>query len=303
MKNQFPKILFFVFLFVLVLFGIVWQEQIRVADAPAIIPADSIISSNATTDLLRVYFLNVGQGDAEYIRTPAGLNILIDGGPDNSILSELGKTMPFYDRQIDIMILTHPHADHVAGLVEVLRRFQVKQVYYTGVLQTTPDYLSWLAEIEKQKIPLFIIKEKTRVNLGEGLALEFLFPRHDLINQRIGNLNNASIVNQLIFHKVKFLFMGDLEEEGEKELLVDGDDLSVDVLKIGHHGSNTASSQLFLNQIKPKIAVIEVGAGNKFGHPHLVTLKKLARMGVTICQTDQNGTIEMESNGINIDIK
>lgn len=318
MMKKIQKILFGIFLLVFVLFGVaVWQNR---GMRGAVLGEKTAIeqSANSTSEnLLHVDYLDVGQGDAEYVRTPDGLDILIDGGPDNSILDELGKSMPFYDRQIDIMILTHPHADHVAGLVEVLRRYDVKSVYYTAVLQATPDYLTWLKDINSRKIPLFIVKEPFDLQLDD-VTLKFLYPLHDLTNQRVSNLNNSSIVNELIYKNVKFLFTGDLEKEGEQEILTAyspkptveqsksnnnanapplNNFLSAEVLKVGHHGSNTATSEDLLKAVKPKIAVIEVGKENKFGHPHLITLKRLERFNAEILRTDLSGTIKMDSDG------
>lgn len=318
MMKKIQKILFGIFLLVFVLFGVaVWQNRgitgAVLGEKTTPDQNDNSISNN----LLHVDFLDVGQGDAEFIRTPDGQNILIDGGPDNKILDELGKAMPFYDRQIDVMILTHPHADHVTGLVEVLRRYDVKSVYYTAVLQTTPDYLTWLKEIKERKIPLFIVKKPFDLQLGD-VTLKFLYPTRDLTNVRISNLNNSSIVNELIYKNVEFLFTGDLEKEGESELLTAyspkptveqsksnnnatapplNNILSAEVLKAGHHGSNTASSENFLKAVEPEIAVIEVGQKNKFGHPHIITLKRLERFKAEIIRTDLTGTIKLESDG------
>ncbi|MFH0779291.1 MAG: ComEC/Rec2 family competence protein [Parcubacteria group bacterium] len=319
--KKIQKILFGIFLLVFVLFGAaVWQNRGATSVPYSVLGAKTKAeqSANSTSEnLLHVYFLDVGQGDAEFIRTPDGENILIDGGPDNKVLDSLGKVMPFYDRQIDVMILTHPHADHVTGLVEVLRRYDVKSVYYTAVLQTTPDYLTWLKEINDRKIPLFIVKKPFDLQLGD-VTLKFLYPTRDLTNARVSNLNNSSIVNELIYKNEKFLFTGDLEQEGEKELLAAyqptpsvesmksnnnatapplNNILSAEVLKVGHHGSNTASSEELLKAVEPKIAVIEVGQDNKFGHPHLITLKRLERFNAEILRTDLMGTIKFDSDG------
>src|SRR6056297_3473113 len=128
-----------------------------------------------------------------------GQDILIDGGPDKNILSQLGRVMPFWDHEIEVMILTHPHADHVTGLVEVLRRYEVKQIYYPGVLHTSSIYQAWLDEIKKQNLSLHIVSQPFDMDLRGGIKLKFLYPDQDFANKKVENLNNTSIVNKLIY--------------------------------------------------------------------------------------------------------
>lgn len=246
---------------------------------------------------MQVHFLDVGQGDAIYIRTPDDVDVLIDGGPDKSVLAELGDVMPFWDREIDIMILTHPHADHVTGLVEVLRRFDVKRVYYTGVLHTTPDYIAWLNEIQKQKLDLQIVDHVFDVALGEYATLQFLYPQKSLVNERVSELNNSSIINRLVFNETSFLFTGDLEVEGEHELLESNSHLTSNVLKMGHHGSSSSSSEEFISAVGPEMGMIQCGLDNAFGHPHGRVLSRLSRMNVKVYRTDLEGRISLVSNG------
>jgi len=271
------------------------------------------VAENKTPDgaapVLRVYFLDVGQGDAIYIRTPDEQDVLIDGGPDASVLSELGKVMPFWDREIDVMILTHPHSDHVAGLVEVLRRFEVKQIYYTGVLHTAPDYLAWLEEIKTQKIPLNIVQDFFELKLSDSIKLQFLFPMNSLVNQKMTELNNSSIVTRLVDGETEFLFTGDAEVEVEEALVKkycapESDCLlASDVLKIGHHGSTSSSAEEFLRAVNPRYAVISVGKYNSFGHPHLRTLKRLERLGAQILRTDERRTISFATDGKSLSVE
>ncbi|PIR92843.1 hypothetical protein COT99_03910 [Candidatus Falkowbacteria bacterium CG10_big_fil_rev_8_21_14_0_10_43_10] len=270
---------------------------------------------------LKVNFLDVGQGDSILIKTPYGQNILIDGGDGKKILQELPKFMPFYDRTIDLMILTHPHDDHVGGLVKVLQRYKVKKILYTGVVHTSPMYLEWLAAVRRKNIPLVIIDRPQTIALGADLRLEILYPLESLLNKEVENLNNSSIVTKLIYKENKFLFMGDAEGEIENDLapspfqdpstsaslqhlpLVRGGlDLSADVLKAGHHGSDTSNSEKFLEAVKPKYAIIQVGADNDFGHPSLRVLKRFERVGVEIFRNDLNGWVQVISDGYNIKI-
>jgi competence protein ComEC len=262
-----------------------------------------VVNSQIARQNLEVDFFDVGQGDAILIKTPAEQNILIDGGPNKKVLSELGKNLAFFDKELDLVILTHPHADHVAGLVEVLRRYQVKKILMTGVVHTSPDYLAFLEEIMRQNIPVEYVNGQRDIVLAPDTILKILYPWADLNGQTVENLNNSSIVTKLIYKNNSFLFMGDAEEIVEKDLLASRIDLKADVLKVGHHGSKYSSSQLFLEKVKPQYAVILVGIKNDFGHPHLKTLKLLEQLGINILRTDLDGTIKISSDGQNLQIK
>jgi competence protein ComEC len=246
---------------------------------------------------LSVNYLDVGQGDAILIKTPANQKILIDGGPDDLLITKLGRYFNFYDKNIDLMILTHAHSDHLVGLVEVLKRYQVKKILYTGVIQTTPDYLAWLKLIKEKNIPLTIAQAGQEYQFIGGVNLIILFPMSDLTNQEFKDLNQSSIVCQLIYGKTKFLFTGDLPAEEEAQLLATGVNLKSDVLKVGHHGSKYSSSFNFLKAVSPSLAVISVGTDNKFGHPNQGTLDRIAGLGIKILRTDQSGDIIIKSDG------
>lgn len=246
---------------------------------------------------LAVYFFDVGEGDAIYISAPNNFDVLIDGGPDKSLLTELGEAMPFWDRTIEAMILTHPHSDHVTGLVEILRRYKVRQVYLNGALNDAPAYLAWLDEIKAKQIPGKIVDSWFELQLAPEIKLQFLYPMADIANQKVEDINDTSIVIRLVYGESEFLFAGDAGEAVEKQLLESGVILSSDVLKVSHHGSNTASSEEFLKAVAPKIAVIESGRGNEFYHPHPKILARLERLGVKILRTDELGTIKLSSDG------
>lgn len=255
------------------------------------------------TKKLTVDFLDVGQGDAILIKSPYGQNILIDGGPDKTILNRLAGKMDFADKEIDLMVLTHPHDDHVAGLINVIKQYNVKKILYTGVSHSAPNYLAWLELIKNEKIPLIIIDRPQTVKLGDDCELKILYPLSSLAGKEVDNLNNSSIVVKLIYRQIKFLFAGDMESDVEAGLLASKTDLAADVLKVGHHGSNTSTSDDFLTAVKPKFAVIEVGKDNTFGHPSLRVLKRLERAGVKTYRTDTDGTIEFLSDGNSISQK
>lgn len=284
LKNNIKKIIFVfigILAIVLVLIGpIIWENE---------------FNKN-----LKVIFLDVGQGDSILIKTPNKQNILIDGGPDNKVLYGLGKNIPFYRRKIDLMILTHSDFDHITGLIEVLKRYKVKEIFYNGLYDNSPEFQEWLKTIKEKNISLEAIMADKEINLGNNLILKDIFPFESSIVD--SNNNNTSLVNKLIYKKISFLFTGDLEEEGEAELINKKEDLKNDVLKIGHHGSKNSTSQNFLEKVLPKYAIISVGK-NKFGHPSLRILSRLKRLGVNILRTDINGEIRMESDGNGLWIK
>jgi len=250
---------------------------------------------------LKVYFLNVGQGDAEYIKTPGGGDILIDGGPDQSVLNELGKVMDFGDREINLMILSHPHADHLTGLLEVMKRYKIDKVWETGVEYPSSTYDSFKNEIKNQNIPDKKVKAGDEENFGE-VKISVLYPFTSLENlpagrqvKKIDNVNNASQVDRLEYKNFSVLFTGDAEKEVLGQLL--DKNIHVTVLKVDHHGSTTGITEEFLKVVRPAIAVIEVGAKNTYGHPASSTINLLKSYAVRIFRTDQNGTIEINSDG------
>jgi competence protein ComEC len=261
---------------------------------------------------LEVDFLDVGQGDATLIKTPYGQKILIDGGPDNKVVKEIGGNLSFFDRDIDLMILTHPHADHVTGLVEVLKRYNVKKILATGVSYNTSEYIAWLEEIQKKNIPFEAITGPLEINLGDNLNLKILYPLSDLVNQNVANgnapmalgkkLNNTSIVAKLVYNKTSFLFTGDIEEEVEQELLKQNVDLKADVLKVAHHGSDSSSTVDFIKAVMPWIAVIEAGKDNQFNLPDYRIVKRIQDKGAHIYRTDIDGEVKVFSDGFKVEV-
>ncbi len=252
---------------------------------------------------LEVDFLDIGQGDAILIKTPYGQNVLIDGGPDNMIIKRLSENLPWWDRKIDLMILTHPHDDHVGGLNDVIKRYQVKKILYTGVVHNSPAYFNWLELIKDSHIPLVIIDRPQVITLGDDCYLDILYPRHSLLGQGVDNLNNSSIVAKLVYKEAKFLLTGDIEIETEQELINSKADLTAQVMKACHHGSDTSNSKEFLQAVQPNIVVIQVGAENKFGHPSRRVIKRLERIGAKIYRNDLDGTVKLYSDGQKIEIR
>lgn len=241
---------------------------------------------------LEVDFLDVGQGDAALIKTPGGKIILIDGGPDNRVLWRLGKNLPFYRRQIDLMIFSHYHEDHITGLIEILRRYRVKKIIYAATdSEITATAGVFLQEAKTRGIPLVIINHQAVLELDEKCFLKLLNP---------GALGVKSDPNNSLIVKLdcagdRFLFTGDSSATVEKALLSSDFDLTADIFKASHHGSNSANSEAFLLTANPAALVISVGAGNKFGHPDQRILERAAASGINVKRTDQDGDIKIIS--------
>jgi len=257
--------------------------------------------------LLEVNFFDVGQGDSIFIETPQKMQILIDGGPDAKILEKLGETMPFWDRTIDLAILTHPDPDHLNGVIEVLKRYKIKEIIYTGVV---PEDLKQKGVdiIEKSKAEKIIAEagqriKLSRLNLDNYGYLDILYPFEDITGQKFNDFNQTSIVCRLVFGKTSFLLTGDAPKSVEYQLLARQVNLKSDVLKVGHHGSKTSTSDYFLKAVSPGVAVIQVGKGNKFGHPHQEVLDVLNQQNVKILRTDLMGDIKILSNGTSYQVR
>jgi competence protein ComEC len=261
---------------------------------------DIFIEEN-NNNYLRIEFFDVGQGDAELIIAPDKKQALIDGGPDLSILEKLGKSMPFYDRYIDLVILSHPEADHLNGLIEVVKRYRIGAIITTGVIRDTEQYKQWIEIIKEKNIPIYIAQSNGEIDFGNNIRLEILYPSENLIGQKISDSNNTSIVGRLIYNKFETLFTGDIEKSVENKLLAANIDLESDILKISHHGSKTSSGEEFLKAVNALMAVIEVGKDNKYGHPHQEVLGRL--LSLQVFQTGKDGDIEILSDGEKFSVK
>ncbi len=243
---------------------------------------------------LKIHFLDIGQGDSILIQTPYLQNILIDGGPDQKVLEELSQTMSYVIDDIDLLILSHPHLDHIGGLVDVLKRYQVKKILVSAVNYKNVFYEEFLKEINNQNIDIEIAESKKDFIIAPNLFLDLIYPIHNIAGKNFENVNNASIVFKLIYKNNRILFVGDCELECEDKILSANFDLSADILKVGHHGSRTSSSLDFLNAVKPKIAIIQSGKDNQFGHPHEETLEKFKKLGIDLKRNDLDGRINLE---------
>jgi competence protein ComEC len=252
---------------------------------------------------LEVNFFDVGQGDAIFIETPTRHQILIDGGPSPKIIEKLAREIQFWDRSIDLIILTHPEKDHITGLLEVLKRYKVENILWTGIVRDIPEYREWLNLIEKEKANVKIAKAGQKISCKNcQWKIEVFYPFESLEGKEFEDSNNTSIVSKLIFGNSSFLFTGDIYKDVEENLALTPFDLNSNVLKVAHHGSKTSSSEKFLEKVLPEVAVISVGE-NKYGHPNKETLKILEKYGIRVLRTDREGDIKVFSDGNALKIK
>ncbi len=235
---------------------------------------------------VEICFLDVGQGDAIFIETPRRQKILIDGGPDKTVLRKLEQRMPFWDKTIDLMVLTHPHSDHLFGLVEVLKNYQVENILWTGVEYDSALYREWLALLENVDARTRIASENLTIILGENRRLKVLFPTDSLEGRTVYDVNDSSVVLKLYSYGNRALFTGDISHRVEALLIKGEKDLNSEIMQAPHHGSRTSTSIKFLEAVEPDVAVISVGRDNRFGHPSKEVLERLDNFNIKVLRTD-----------------
>ena len=257
-----------------------------------------LIQTQRADGRLHVWVLDVGQGDAILVRTPRGHTALIDGGPGATpLLNEMGEHLPFWQRDLDLMVLTHPHQDHVMGLIEVLDRYDVDQVVQTEFTATGSLEDQWLHAVKSEGALIHYPMPSETISFeGEPeIEMRVLGPSRpqDPGSKHNDVINNASVVLRLSYGKHDILLAGDAQEAAEAEMSRLPEELASEVLKVGHHGSNTSSTPRFVERVRPQVAIISVGAENKYGHPSNETLQTLQEAGAAVYRTDLNGTIEL----------
>ena len=257
-------------------------------------------------DKLHVSILDIGQGDAILIQTPNRQDILIDGGPSPQAIGlELGRKLPFWDRTIDLVILTQPQADHVAGLIEVLQKYKVQQVIEPGITYSSATYQQWFKLVSDNEIKRETGHEGQEINLGNGIKIEVLHPSSPLLQDTSDDIDNNGMVLRLSWNKVSFLLTADIGREAEWYLIAQRANLKSTVLKVAHHGSQTSTSPQFLAIVNPEVAAISVGANNRFGLPNSEVLDRLTeRVGSDrVYLTSTQGTIEFVTDGNRLWVK
>jgi competence protein ComEC len=247
---------------------------------------------------LFVDFLDVGQGDCILVKTPGGKTMLIDAGPTDAsdiVVSDLHKINV---QKIDVAVSTHPHEDHIGGMNSVIDDFTIGRFYMPNATTTTTTFRNMSTTLSYKKIDTITAKTGTPINLDPSVSLEVLSPREDYYE----DLNDYSIVIKLTYKKTSFLLTGDATELTEEEMIESGENLKSDVLKVGHHGSSTSTSENFLNLVSPEIAVISVGKDNDYGHPSAKTLDRLRAKNIEVFRTDEDGDVVVESDGNTVDV-
>lgn len=257
-----------------------------------------IIALGATGQDLKIYFLDVGQGDSQLVLLPGGVKILIDGGPPNGrVLEQLAKILPPTSRYIDLVIMSHPQLDHFGGLIEVLRRYRVGVFLWSGREGNVEAFFELENALQENSVGHVVLAKGDRIRYRDSY-FNVLMPTLKSLQSK--KVNDSSLVLELLSKQSKTLFMGDIGINVEKELL--GTYKSgVDVLKVAHHGSKFSSSANFLQAVKPKVAVIEVGR-NSYGHPTRQVLDRLRNVGASIYRTDQDGTVQLVIDGKSIKV-
>jgi len=265
----------------------------------------SVAGATMPDNNLHLSFLDVGQGDAILIHK-GRQQVLVDGGPNpQAITLELGKKMPFWDRTIELVVSTHPSADHVTGLVEVLNRYKVKQALYPALDSESDIYDQWLKSVEEKDIECFTAQAGQQIDLGDGAIIEVLNPQTTPLADTSSDIDNNGMVLHIIMGEASFLLTADTMWETEFELIARRANLSSTVLKVAHHGSNTSTTPQFLAVVDPRLAVISVGEDNLYGHPSDDVIARLSqRIGSeNIYRTDEHGTIEFITDGERLWVK
>jgi competence protein ComEC len=277
--------------------------------------------------LLKIHFFDIGQGDSIFIETPSGQQILVDGGPGNTVLSKLGEVMPFYDKDIDVLVVSHPHADHIVGLIDVLGRYEVKNIIEAGESYNSSEFKAWQEAVAGENVPIcpeqslvgksrildFVITPCVNkigtnnieaiankiIDFGDGVTLTILHPFESVVGDNPKNPHDDGVVAMLKYGEFEVMLTGDIETKVERRLIMEGYDLDSDVLKVGHHGSKTSSSEEFLSAVSPEVAIIQVGVKNRYGHPSPEVLERLENYDIKYYRNDLNGDIKLTSDGTN----
>lgn len=237
--------------------------------------------------------LDIGQGDALFVESPTGTQLLIDGGPPRKLLNQLTRVMSPFDRSIDAIVITNPDADHISGFLDVLKVYKVGRMFEPGTFNDSKTYQNIKTEIKNKNIPNILLRKGMKLDIGGGVVIDILFPDRDVSDW---SANDGSIVAKLSYGKTSVMLTGDATIKTEKIILSENPSAQLysTILKVGHHGSRTSTSSEFVKAVSPTYAFISDGKDNKYGHPHKETLDTLVRFGVKILRTDLLGNIIMK---------
>ncbi len=252
--------------------------------------------SQQASNELQIIFIDVNQGASSLIILPNGKSMLIDAGVREQGTNVLSALSEYGVHKIDVVIATHPHADHIGGLISVLQNIPVDQVIDSGQETTTRTFEDYLNIIDEKQIPFSVAKDGDIINLDTEVSIEVLNPSNPLLSGTDSDLNNNSVVIRMTYGNFSIIFPGDIGKVVEDGLL--GEELDSDTLLAGHHGSKYSNSLDFLNAVSPNVVVISAGENNTYGHPHIETLSRLQTLGIPhILRTDLNGSITLETSG------
>lgn len=246
---------------------------------------------------LTVVVCDVGQGDAILLKSSQGFDMLIDGGPPSSAaLNCLGKFLPPWDTTIELLVITHPDLDHIGGLVEIVRRYQINKVISSGASSPSNYYQLLLKELANRQVRVTMVRAGDLINITPDFKANILWP---MVTSSGMSTNYQSLVMKVNFGQAAIILTGDVEQEAEAEIVKINKDIKSDLLKISHHGSRSASSELWLKALRPQTALISVGTNNRYGHPHPTVLRRLQNLGISINRTDQSGDLVWQTYGQN----
>ncbi len=277
------------------------EEESEPAAAKAPKPAAAPEPPQAPGGVLTVHFIDVGQADSILIQMPSGRVMMIDAG-NNGDGGALKKYLQALNvKRIDVLVGTHPHEDHIGGLDDIIKAFDIGSVYMPKVSATSKTYEDVLSAIKSKGLKVNTAKAGAEIKLGgeSALSIEMIAPN----GAEYDSLNDYSAAIKLTYGSTKMLFMGDVEEVSEKEILKAKYDIKAELIKVGHHGSDTATSAAFLKAVAPKLAVISCGEDNSYGHPHKEVLARLKSQKADVYRTDTMGTIVAFSDGKKITVK
>lgn len=252
---------------------------------------------------LEVSFLDIGQGDSILIEGPTGIDVLVDGGPDRSVLRRLPPELGWLDRSLDLVVETHPDKDHVAGLTDVLDCYRVGAIMTPGIVHDTPDAMAFEQATDREGAVELVARRGQRIHLGNGAYADVLYPDRDVSN---GEPNDGSVVMRVVYGTTSFMLTGDAPvsvEEHVGRLYPDASSLKSTVLKAGHHGSRTSTGAAWLSAVGPRFVVVSAGKDNRYGHPHTEVVDRIHASGAQLLSTAELGTITFVSDGTQVRVR
>lgn len=259
------------------------------------------ISHEEKRGILTFALLNIGQGDAIFIESPTGTQIVVDGGPNNTLMREISKVMPWYDRHIDMLVVTNPDRDHYEGFISLLKKYSTATLLEPGTTNDNDVYKHFQKQISDRGIKKVVARRGQVIDIGGGAYLQILFPDRDVSGL---SPNDGSIVMKLVYGETSIMLQGDSTAKIENYLLALGTTtLKSTILKAGHHGSRTSSDENYVRVVDPEWTVISSGVENDYGHPHKEILETMDKLGIPTYDTCNNGKIVFESDGKTFTLK